>query len=280
MVSKSTSLKTNYKIHKNMHLHNPPSFIKQPLTQQALLTDEEVAKLSRSEPRRSKGFTLIEILVVMAIIATLLGIGVGAIKNMATSKGVSTAVPLADSIFAQARQVAKSSGVPTRVVIYADRTGDNADKRERYLRMMGVVTGRDASGVPEADIAKVDHWKLVSRATILPSNTFFNASLSNKSATTSQTALFPGSVNIGDGKGCYVYQFNSEGALIDAVTGDPVTNGRFVVQAGRLRPGQNAPDADRKATRDIGGFKIWANGRMAMFRSPNQILLVSEDPDF
>jgi Tfp pilus assembly protein FimT len=211
----------------------------------------------------------------MAIIATLLGIGVGAIKNMSESKGVSTAVPLAESLFDQARQVAKSSGSPTRVVIYADTTGNNEDKRTRYLRMMGVATGRDASGVAVDDIDDVIQWRLVSRAITIPSNTFFNANLSNKTTAT-DTAIFPGS---NDGKNCYVYQFNSEGALIDA-TGTPVTDGQFVVQAGKLRPGQNTPNVDNNAKRDIGGFKIWANGRMAMFRSPNQIVDTTDDPTF
>jgi hypothetical protein len=194
---------------------------------------------------------------------------------MSNSKGVSTAVPLADSLFDQARQVAKS-GTPTRVVIYADYSAtNNEENRSRYLRMMGVATGRDSSGDAVSDIANVQQWRLVSRAITIPSNTFFNANLSNKTSTTG-TAVFPGS---NDGKDCYVYQFNSEGALIDA-TGTPVTNGQFVVQAGKLRPGQDTPSIDNNSKRDIGGFKIWANGRMAMFRSPNQIVSSTDDPTF
>jgi prepilin-type N-terminal cleavage/methylation domain-containing protein len=276
VVPKSTSLKANYRIQKNMFLLKLPSLIKQPLTQQAMWTDEKADKLSLSKPRRSKGFTLIEILVVMAIIATLLGIGVGAIKSMATSKGVSTAVPLADSVFAQARQVAKSSGAPTRVVIYAATGVSIKDKRTRYLRMMGVATGRDVAGLPVTEIADVTQWKLVSRAITLPRNTFFNARLSNQPASPTLNAVFSGSASP---VSCYAYQFNSEGALIDS-TGVPVTDGQFVVQAGKLRPGQQTPDTAGNATRDVGGFKIWANGRMAMFRSPNQILSGSGDAEF
>lgn len=259
-----------------MYMSKLNCLTKRPFMQQEMLKGQELTKSATMMTRRTKGFTLLEILVVMTIIATLLALGVGAIKSISKSKGVSTAVPLADAIFDQARQVAKSSGYPTRVVIYADTTGDSEDKRERYLRVMGVATGRDAAGVEVNDITLVTQWRLVSRPISLPSNTFFNANLSNQPATATETAIFAGSVTP---KNCYVYQFNSEGALIDS-TGTPITDGQFVVQAGKLLPGQDTPREASNATRDIGGFRIWANGRMAMFRSPNQIVSTGDDPEF
>ncbi|MGJ8657695.1 MAG: pilus assembly FimT family protein [Akkermansiaceae bacterium] len=222
---------------------------------------------------KARGFTLVEVLVVMAIIATLLGLGVGAIKSMASSKGVSTAVPLADSIFSQARQIAKSTGLPARVVIYADSAGgDVAEKRERHLRMMGVATGRTASGLAPEDGEAITQWKLVSRPTTLPSKTYFNANLSNKSGSATESVVFPGSTTA---RSCYVYEFNSEGALVEPTddgSGASISDGQFVVQVGKLNPGADNPSEDANARRDAGGFRIWANGRMAKFRSVDQIM--------
>lgn len=237
--------------------------------------------LTKNSPK-TKGFTLVEVLVVMAIIATLLGIGVAGIKSMASSKGVSTAVPLAEGVFSQARQIAKSSGSPTRVVVYADTTGDNEDKRERYLRMMGVAVGRDGTGNPVKSGETVALWRLISRPTTIPKNTFFNVNLSVSSG--EDTVIFPGSTVE---KRCYVYEFNSEGALIEVTddgSGDSVDEGQFVVQAGKLIPSSGEPTIkeDNSAKRDAGGFRIWANGRMAKFRSVAQLLEGSggTDPTF
>lgn len=231
-----------------MHL---PSSINQPLTQQDIMTDEKTVTLSQKTSRPRKGFTLIEILVVMAIIATLLGLGVGAIKNMASSKGVSTAVPLAESIFKHAREIAKSTGTKTLVVVYADE-GDNKDMRERYLRMIGIAQTNNGT------------TRLVTRPVTLPSNTYYNGNLSGKSPVAAKVA-FPGSTDLKD---CYTYGFNSEGNM----STDLNQKKQFIVQAGKLRPGQDAPDVDSNNSRDVGGFKIWSNGTTAIYRSSAQIL--------
>ena len=245
------------------------------------LNNATKAKLNESTFYQStnlkRGFTLVEILVVLAIIGALLGIGVGAIKNLSTSKGVSTAVPLAENLFDQARQVAKSTGVPTRVVIYSDPVASTSNQRKRFHRMMGVVTGRDGQGQEALSGQAVTSWEFVSRPISLPSGAFFNDNLSIHSGTGS--AIFPG-----DGsKTCFVYEFNSEGALIEASddgTGIPIDDGQFILQAGRYSP--KAPpsiDEENSAKRDVGGFKVYRNGRIATFKSPNQII-GNDDPQF
>lgn len=215
-----------------------------------------------SQQRKARGFTLIEILVVLAIIGTLLGVGVGAIKNLSRSKGISTAVPLAQSVFDLARQTAKSTGVSTRVVIYADKGASREDHRNRYLRMIGVATARaNADGDLDVNGDTVIEWRLVARPIIIPSGTYFNKNLSEHWG--EDTAFFPGSDQAVD---CFVYEFNSEGALINAID-----SGQFVIQAGKLNPQAETPNVSKDAKRDAGGFKIFKNGRVATFQSPNQI---------
>ena len=230
--------------------------------------------------RNRRGFTLVEVLVVMTIIATLLAVGVESIKKLSTSKGVSTAVPLVESVFDQARQVAKTTGVPTRVVIYGDTTAATTieQHRNRHLRMIGVATARDSNRDPIASGNNAAEWRLVSSPVVIPRGAYFNENLSVHSGT--QVAIFPGDETP---RQCYVYEFNSEGALITATsdaTGSIVTDGQLVIQAGQLAPGAVAPVVDSSARRDAGGFRVFRNGRLATFQSPNQIVASGVDPEF
>jgi len=245
------------------------------LSSHSSTVESRVSTYSKLPSKR--GFTLVEILVVLAIIGILLGVGVGAIKSLATSKGVSTAVPLAEGIFAQARQSARATGAPTRVVIYSDTSDtDVDDQNQRYLRMIGVVTGRINS---DGDLAlngeSVSEWKFTSRPVTLPRGAYFNESISVHSG--EDTAIFPGG-----SRSCYVYEFNSQGTLITATndgTGDPIEDGSFVLQAGNFVPGPQINE-DNSAKRDVGGFRVYRNGRIATYLNPDQIIAGGSDPTF
>jgi len=237
---------------------------------------EAVVRRARQRIVTKRGFTLIEILVVLGIIGALLAVGVGAIKGLSTSKGVSTAVPLAEGVFNQARQVARATGAPARVVIYSDAGGTRDEQRKRYLRMMGVATGRDAAGDPILGGETASQWRLISRPVTIPRGAYFNENLSSHSG--EDSALFPGSDSA---ISCYVYEFNVEGTLSNDGSGEPLDDGRFVVQAGTFTP--TSPPTigeDNSARRDVGGFRVYRNGRIATFLDPNQIVAEGTNPEF
>lgn len=236
----------------------------------------------KCKPIRSRrAFTLVEMLVVITVISILMGIGASTMKKMTTAQGVESAVPVAESLFAEARAMAKSQGVHTRVVIYAgDRSGKSAEK---YLRYMGIVTqsrnGTDSVtwNTPGRGVV------LKSRGISLPSKTFFNATLSGLTDADKGEfdVTFPGNTTP---QPCFYYEFNAEGILVHpnfagGATDQP--NGIFVVQNGVLPPGKDLPKVLPSNKKDVGGFAIWKRGNTTMFRSPSQIpTVVGGDPEF
>lgn len=230
---------------------------------------KQSTSLAQVQGAKRRGFTLVELIVVIAIISTLLAVSVGTIKNVAGSQGVNTGVSLADGMFTYARNVAKANG-GARVIIYADSSGDNKDQRERFLRFMAVA----APETNETDPEEIE-WVPVSGGVILPSDTYFNVNLSEGAE--QDSVIFPGERTE---KECYYYQFNSEGAFVleDGTVPADGTQTLFIIQAGKLVPGDTVPREMPKRKRDVGGLQIWSTGKTSIFRSIDQ--LQSADPEF
>ena len=217
----------------------------------------------RQAPLHAAGYSLLELLVVLSIMATLMTIGSYGIKNFSKASGVSAAIPIAQGVFSQARALAIEKGTNTRVMMHADTRTDNLN-RERNLRYM-VVQYEDTDG----------NWVTATKGVKLPEGVFYSLVLSNRSTApnpTQSSGALPG----GAVQNCRTYEFNAQGII----TSPPPTNGndygndvpRFVIRAGSLPPGSTEPiPASGAGERNVGGFVIWKNGRTAVFRHPDQV---------
>ena len=230
----------------------------------------------RQAPFHAAGYSLLELLIVISIMATLMTVGSFGIKNFSKASGVSAAIPIAQGVFSQARSLAIEKGTNTRVLMHNDSDTTAGLNRERNLRYM-VVQYLDTN---DTEVTTDDEWVTASRGVKLPDGVFYSLALSGQGAAPNvdptpaaePTPTLPGGV----ASTCRYYEFNSQGIITkpEPDSGTDYGNNvpRFVIRAGSLPPGRAAPIAASGAgERNAGGFVIWKNGRTAVFRHPDQI---------
>jgi prepilin-type N-terminal cleavage/methylation domain-containing protein len=216
-------------------------------------------------PRRGRGFTLVEMLIVIVIMSVLMTAGAIGLSGMG-GKGVSSGAATVESLFDEARSTAIGNRTRARVLIADELTNSPADN----LRRIVVITeDLDAStGLPKSP----ESWSLSSRASVLPDQVYFSEKLSKKDHTgggTIEKMTLSGSTIKPAYLGkYYYYEFNAEGVC-------STPGASFVIGTGARGLGSagltSSPKVTAAAKRDFGGFVVWRNGSTSAFRSPDQI---------
>lgn len=213
------------------------------------------------------GFTMVEILAVITVIAILMSVASVGIQKMDAGQATGTAAAVSEAIFDEARGAAVGRGTRARVVIHND---PRADQRDRFLRYMAVCV--------EVEDGATMTWKFPSRGTTLPSGVFFDEDATLAATTTvpelgtygTMIISLPGQRN--NLVDCIYYEFNSEGVCVDGgVDGDTAgasPGAAFVLAGGVLPPNEDKP---RVKGNNRTGFVVWRNGRSSIFRNPDHI---------
>lgn len=224
----------------------------------------QVSRLSRSHHLFLRGFTLLEMLIVIVLITILLTIGSRGLWNLSKAKGVSAGLPVMEGLFEEARTLAMAKGVSTRVLIYADSSSSSPQKRQGFLRKIAI-----AAEELDADGNLTGEWAITSTLQTLPKGVFFSPALSQRRGAvlpTMTVAHFFDQSNVM----CYYYEWNRAGYLASPEISE-TSMPACVIRSGALRPNDTEPQADASAQRNIAGFVIWKNGRFSRFKHPDQI---------
>lgn len=224
--------------------------------------------ISQSKHPRSSGFSLVELLTVIAIISVLMTVSVVGLNGMAGGKGVSTAVSTSEAVFEEARSLAVGKRTSAAVLVSVQ----DPNNRDTYLRRM-VVAYKEID--PVTNEQKGD-WVLGSRGATLPDKVYYSAKLSkqnHKNGSGSMNRISLSGVKRDYTGEYYIYEFNSEGICT-------TPGASFVVGSGVLPIGDKNPRVIASAKRDFGGFVIWRNGSTSIFRDPSQILTSGDLTNF
>lgn len=210
---------------------------------------------ARGSWKVARGFTLIEMLMVIIIVTMMMTVVVLGVKNVTGGKGTVSAVASSEALFAEARGLAVGRGGRTRVLVDVG----NPEGNETYLRRAVVVYENDG-GV----------WTPTGRAYQFPSGVYFSEQFSQPTVSEELSLHNEAGVESSSGRWA-VYEFNSQGVFRSSGANPVTAPGAFIVAAGQRSGGQQRPRLTAAGARDFDGFVIWRSGRTAKYQNPEQM---------
>jgi prepilin-type N-terminal cleavage/methylation domain-containing protein len=202
------------------------------------------------------GFTLVELLAVMAIIILMVGLGVSAFSGGSNTNATKSASAVVSGLFTSARTEAVLRQTRSRVV--ADTFYDTSAPQNCYHRMTVAYLSPST-----ADPAQASSWLQSGKWELLPNNVYFDPNYSNPHGKGMLLAT-----PFGNGSGRYwYYEFLPNGQANNSLAVNPNVPVQLIVSPGSVGAGGSFAERNATApTASLYGFALFRMGNISFFQ--------------
>lgn len=230
----------------------------------------------------SRGFTLVELIVVVAIIALMLALGGNMLKNAGQGQGLQAAIQMLQDTIRETRLEATGKSTWARLVVVSDPSDTSPSTKN--LRQL-IIMYKDPTRMTRSSDIDDGDWRMAGRGRYLPAGYFISPEYSTLLATprsmndpvSRNNAKFSELLDkmriSNKGKSdVYYIEFDPQGRLTE-----PGHATRLIVMGGRPDPktmtGVSPYPIDPKTKRasSVGGVVIWPRGHYSLLRTNEQI---------
>ncbi len=231
-----------------------------------------------------KGFTLVEMLVVIAIMAILLVLAGNVLQNAGKGRSVDSAVSQLESLIREARATAIGNDTITRLVIV---NNPKSDLHLRYATVMMLAKNDRTRGKYDGtSISQQGKWVGTSAGVTFPAGVYFSPHYSKPlewiDGNSDETMLGNGYMKVTRNSSSPVIfaEFDEKGRFVSPVSDphNPTVAQRLVLFSGNESKSKKArdgilPKKTDKKDRPVGakGLVIWPTGITSRLRTLDQI---------
>lgn len=238
-------------------------------------------KLFLNKTRRA--FTLVELLVVMAIIAIMLTLGSTVLRDSGTGRTLDSGVALVTQLIREARATAMGNDTYTRVVIATDPNDTGKDSRHlRYLVVQKL--NRSEKNYDGTSTSTSGDWVSTSSGVLLPPGVYFSPYYSHalKWADGSGDRIGTDTARLtrNTNSKVYYFEFDEKGRYVAPTAGptSPSQPHRIVLINARMGKGRDSHDGlipqqldQRRRPVGVKGLVVWPAGNTSPLRTRDQI---------